>query len=53
MTKIFTLKQRIGEKEGAKLDYSKVKKAILKCELDKNDSECKKALEELGIERIE
>lgn len=35
--------------KGFKLDYSKIRKAVLKCELDKKSSECKKALQELNI----
>ena len=40
-------------RKGFKLDYSKIKKAVLSCELDKKSFECKKMLKDLGIEVYE
>lgn len=36
--------------KGFKVDYSKIKKAVMTCELDKQSQECKKMLKDLGIE---
>ena len=47
-----TLREAIGDRQGVKLDYTKVKKAIMQCELDKQNSECKKMLKDLGIEDV-
>lgn len=39
--------------KGFKVDFSKVQKAIKKCEDEKNAQECKKILREIGIEVYE
>lgn len=38
------------EKKAFKIDYSKLRKAVLECELDKSSQECKKMLKDLNIE---
>lgn len=46
--KVGSLEPRL--QKGFKVDYGKVKKAIEKCEADKNKAECKKTFADLGIE---
>lgn len=36
--------------KGFKVNYTELKKAVMRCELDKKSNECKKALQDLGIE---
>ena len=44
-------------REGFKVDYSKIKRAIHRCELEKQDTnsrnECKKIFRDLGIDIID
>ena len=50
MTEI-TIRDIVGDKEGyIKLDYSKIKARIKKCEEDKLNQTCLKELKELGID---
>ena len=47
----------LTKKEGFKLDYSKIKRAIHKCELEKQEKnskeECRKIFKELNIDIID
>jgi hypothetical protein len=47
-TKVGNLDPRL--QKGFKIPYSKVKEAVLKCELEKNSLECKRMFKEMGIE---
>lgn len=41
-------------KEGFKVDYSRLKKAVMSCEIEgKNSDSCKRVLKDLGIDVIE
>lgn len=41
-------------KEGFKVNYSKLKKAIMQCEMEGNHTDnCKKILKDLGIDTID
>lgn len=42
--------KELTEKKAFKVNYSNIRSAVLKCELDKKSVECKKALQDLGIE---
>lgn len=52
-----TLKEALGGKEGIKLDYGKLRKRVLQCEIDKEsgriNKECREAFRELNIDIIE
>jgi hypothetical protein len=37
-------------KEGFKMNYSKIKRAVMQCELDKQSLECKRQLKDIGLE---
>lgn len=48
-------KPKVGDyhKEGFKVNYTKLKKAIMSCELQgKHSDDCKKMLKDLGIDSI-
>ena len=47
------LREVLGEKQGAKISYSKLQKAMLHCELSNRDNECKRMMKELGVVIIE
>lgn len=55
MTEIKDLEPRL--QKGFKINYTKVREAVLKCELEAKESQdkqkCKKMFEELGIDLIE
>ena len=49
-----TLKEMLGGKEGiVKINYSKIKDAIKKCQVDKTNQVCKEHLKSIGVEWIE
>ncbi len=39
--------------KGFKIDYSKIRKAVMKCELEKDKQKCKAMFKEMGIEIYE
>jgi hypothetical protein len=41
------------EKPGFKMDYSRIRKAVMQCELDKDNAKCKQIFKDLNIEIID
>ena len=48
-----TVGNAIGNKPSVKINYSKIKKIVMECELNQKDELCKKELESIGVNWIE
>lgn len=44
------LKDWMKGSNGVKLNYTRLRKAVMQCEADENHQKCKEALKELGID---